>query len=142
MGPSVTPNAPLGSPWRAADFGPRLAYERTGESWYANNQNWYRANGKAFAINFWYGWLMCVNESTLDFVNTSMPDNYAAMSPAEFFAEMYALYYDLGDPQRKKIPADVLSWMKAKLGKAVASQPARPASASSKPGARRPGRKA
>lgn len=138
-GPTVTPNAPLGSPWRAPDFGPRLAFERSGDNWYANNANWYRANGKAFAINFWYGMLMCVNEATLDLVNNQMPDTYAAMSPAEFFAEMYALYYDIGDPQRKNIPADAMAWMKTKLGAAARSQPAKPKSATSKTTLKRPG---
>jgi hypothetical protein len=36
--------------------------------------------GKAFAINFGYGTLMCVAESTLDFIDTHGPDRYAAMS--------------------------------------------------------------
>ena len=40
-----------------------------------------------------------------------MPDNYAAMSYYEFFAEMYALYYDYDDPKRKAIPATVGKWM-------------------------------
>jgi hypothetical protein len=138
-GPTVTPNAPLGSPWRMPNFGPRLAFERSGANWYANNANWYRANGKAFAVNFWYGQLMCVNESTLELVNGKMPDSYAAMSPAEFFAEMYALYYDIGDPQRKNIPADAGAWIKAKLGGASRSQPAKPKTATSKTALKRPG---
>lgn len=137
-GPTVTPSAPPGSPWRQPNFGPRLAFERSGDNWFANNANWYRANGKAFAINFWYGMLMCVDEATLELVNGKMPDNYAAMSPAEFFAEMYALYYDIGDPQRKNIPADVGAWIKAKLGGASRSQPARPKSATSKTALKRP----
>jgi len=141
-GPPTPPNVPPGSPWRAQGFGPRLAFERTGDNWFANHTNWYRANGKAFAINFWYAQMMCVNEATLDFINDKMPDNYAAMSPAEYFAEMYALYYDIGDPQRRNIPADVLSWMKVKLGSAAASQPARPKSASTKTTMNRPARPA
>jgi CpXC protein len=141
-GPPSPPSAPVGSPWRAQDFGPRLAFERSGDSWYANNANWYRVNGKAFAFNFWYAQLMCVNEATLDFVNHHMPDNYAAMSPAEFFAEIYALYYDIGDPQRKHLPADVMAWIKAKLGGASVSQPAKPKSASSKTTRNRPARPA
>jgi hypothetical protein len=141
-GPTVTPSAPPGSPWRSPNFGPRLAFEHTGSHWYENHANWYRANGKAFAINFWYGWLMCVDEATVDFVANKMPDAYALMSPAEFFAEMYALHYDLDDPQRKHIPADVLSWMKVKLGGAARTQPARPKSATSKTASKRPGRRA
>lgn len=137
-GPTVTPNAPLGSPWRATEFGPRLAFERSGANWYANNANWYRANGKAFAINFWYGMLMCINEDALDLVNNKMPDTYATMSPAELFAEIYALYYDIGDTQRKNLPPDVVAWIKAKLGGATRSQPAKPKSATSRTAVRRP----
>jgi hypothetical protein len=138
-GPTVTPSAPAGVPWKAG-FGPYEAFVRTGDSWYMNNRNWYRANGKAFAFNFWYTTLMCVNEETLDLVNEKMPDDYAAMSPAEFFAELYALYYDIGDPQRKNIPADAVAWMRAKLGAATVTQPARPKSATSKTRYVRPGK--
>lgn len=133
-GPSVTPVAPLGSPWRSANFGPRLAFERSGDSWFDNHRHWYRAAGKAFAINFWYGTLMCVNETTLELVDGKMPDSYAAMSPAEFFAELYALYHDIGDPKRKNIPADVRKWLEEQLGKASRSRPARPVSAGSRAG--------
>lgn len=125
-GPKVTPDAPAASPWRAAGFGPRLAFERSGDTWYEHNDQWYRANGKAFAINFWYGTLMCVNEATLDFVDAKMPDRYAAMSPAEFFAEVYALYYDPDDPKRAHLGADVIAWMKAHIDTVAETRAARP----------------
>jgi hypothetical protein len=114
-GPKSTPNAPAGSPWRAAGFGPRLAFEQSGESWYEKNTAWYRAGGKAFAVNFWYATLMCVNETTLEFINAQMPDAYAAMSPGEFFAEVYAIVYDPDHPHRKKLPPDVLKWFEEKI---------------------------
>lgn len=139
-GPTMSPSAAAGSPWRGAGFGPRLAFERSGEHWFANNARWYRAGGKAFAVNFWYSTLMCVDVATLDTINGQMPDNYAAMSPAEFFAELYALYHDIGDPQRKHLPADVRKWMAA-LGKASTRQPARPRSAGTVPAAKRPRRR-
>lgn len=139
-GPSAMPSAPPDSAWRAQGFGPRLAFEQTGASWYENSRRWYRVNGKAFAINFWYAQPMCVDESTLDFIQDRMPDPYAAMSPAEFFAELYALVYDLDDPQRAQVPADLLAWMKAKLGAPARTQPARPRTASSKSAIRRPRR--
>ena len=60
---------------------------------------------------------MTVNESTLDFVD-KMPDKYAAMSPFEFFAELYALHYDKDDPKRKNIPKDVAAWMNENIGRA------------------------
>ena len=135
-GPTVTPAAPAGSPWRAAGFGPRLAFEKSGNNWFANNRLWHRAAGKAFAINFWYGTLMCVNVDTLDFIDTKMPDNYAAMSPAEYFAELYALYYDIGDKQRKNIPADVKKWLDGQLGEAERTQPSKPVAAGSRAGVR------
>jgi hypothetical protein len=127
-GPKVTPVAPTGSPWKGASFGPRLAFEKTGENWFGNNTNWFRANGKAFAYNFWYGTLMSVSEATLDFVNKRLPDNYAAMSPAEFFAEVYALYFDLDDPKRKNVPADVAKWIDKNLGGPEPTTAPRPAS--------------
>ncbi len=142
-GPRKTPEAPASSPWRAAGFGPRLAFENSGENWYEHNRTWFRANGKAFAFNFWYATLMCVNETTLDFVNKRMPDVYAAQSPAEFFAELYALYYDADDPKRAGIPADVRKWMaanidtledtRAPMPKSLAGQKARPGKAEPPP---------
>ena len=75
---------------------------------------------------------MCVNETTLDFINDKMPDFYAAMSPAEFFAELYALHFDIGDKQRKHIPADVKKWLDGQLGEAERTQPSRPVAAGSR----------
>lgn len=141
-GPTVTPAAPASSPWRGAGFGPRLAFERSGARWWEQQAQWYRAQGKAFAINFWYGSLMCVNETTLDLVARRMPDAYAAMSPAEFFAEVYALHYDADDPQRPGLPADVRRWLDQQLGAAELSQPARPAGALSSAGRKPPVRRA
>lgn len=114
--PTVTPNPPAGSPWRERGFGPRLAFEQSGENWYEHHAGWYRAGQRAFALNFWYGTLMCVSTSTLDFIAERMPDNYSAMSPAEFFAELYAVVYDMDDPRRNKLPADVLAFFADKLG--------------------------
>ncbi len=115
-GPTVTPNPPAGSPWREKTFGPRLAFELSGDSWYEHHDRWYRAGSRAFAFNFWYGTLMCVSTTTLDFIAEKMPDAYAAMSPGEFFAEVYAVVYDLDDPKRKKMPADVMKFFDEKLG--------------------------
>jgi hypothetical protein len=128
-GPRVTPAAPKGSRWRAEGFGPRLAFEQSGENWYENHARWHRANGRAFAVNFWYASLLVVDEATLDFIGERLPDAYAAMSPAEFFAEVYALYYDRDDPKRKKLPADVTKWMDENLGHLSATRGARPAAA-------------
>jgi hypothetical protein len=123
--PKVTPDAPPTSPWRGANFGPRLAFEMSGDCWYDKNDQWYRASGKAFAFNFWYGRLMCVAEGTLAFIDAHMPDRYAAMSPDEFFAELYALYYHPTDARRQQMPADVVKWMAEHIDPAPATRTAR-----------------
>ena len=41
----------------------------------------------------WNARFMVVDTAALNLV-AKMPDNYAAISHFEFFAEMYALYYD------------------------------------------------
>lgn len=114
-GPTVTPNAPAGSPWRDKSFGPRLAFEQSGENWYDKHGQWYRSGNRAFAFNFWYGTLLCVSTTTLDFIDEKMPDAYAAMSPGEFFAELYAVVYDHDDPRRKKLPAAVMKFFDEQL---------------------------
>jgi hypothetical protein len=110
---------PPDHPWFQDGFGPRLACEQSVEDWYENYQHWYRANGKAFCMNFQYKTFMAVDVETLSIIH-AMPDKYAAMSGSEFFAEMYALYYDLDDPKRPNIPADVVAWLAAKIGAAGA----------------------
>jgi hypothetical protein len=99
-----------------ADFAPRLAFEKTGSNWFYNNKNWYRANGKAFFLNFWYKKFMVVDEKTIDLIDKGMPSQYASMSDSEFFAELYALYYSENDPRRADLPADIAEWLNANVG--------------------------
>jgi hypothetical protein len=129
--PGPTPSLPPGHPWHKRNFGPRLALEKTGASWFNNHATWHRAGGKAFFLNYWYRTLMAVDAAALDLV-AKMPDAYAAMSHYEFFAELYALYYDLDDPQRPAIPADVAQWLDEnigapQLGAPLPARPSRPA---------------
>lgn len=120
--PGATPNPPSNHPWYRADFAPRLAFENTGAYWFQNFQTWYRRNGQAFFLNYWYKTFIAVDIKTLDLV-ARMPDNYASMSHFEFFAEMYALYYDLDDPKRSVIPSDIAKWIDDNIG---APEPAAP----------------
>jgi len=113
--PGPTPLPPAGHPWYQTNFGPRLAFEQTGPSWYQNYKTWYRTNGYAFFLNYWYRTFMAVKVSSLELVD-KMPDNYASMSHYEFFAEIYALYYDLDDKKRSSIPKDVAAWLDANIG--------------------------
>lgn len=113
--PPSPPNVPSGHVWSRPDFGPRLAFKQSGSYWYQNNATWYRANGKAFFCNFWYRSLCVVDEAALEMI-AQMPSSYAAMSPLEFFAELYALYHDVDDPKWQAIPGDVADWLRANTG--------------------------
>lgn len=121
--PGPTPNVPAGHSWWGRAFGPRLAFERTGANWYLNSSSWYRTGGQAFFLNFYYRTLCAVSEETLALV-ARMPSPYAAMSTFEFFAELYALYYDLDDPLRGNIPNEVARWLDDRVGHE--RRPARP----------------
>ena len=80
----------------------------------------------------WYAGFMVVDTAAVNLV-AKMPDNYAAMSHFEFFAEMYALYYDYDDPKRKVIPASFAKRFDDNVGKRDPENPRRPA-ARRKPG--------
>lgn len=123
--PGSCPSFPAAHPWNRPGFGPRLAVEGSLANWYSSFDQWYRVNGLAFFLNYWYAEPLVVKESTLDLIQ-QMPDRYAAMSHFEFFAELYALYYDADDPDRKLIPKKVANWLDANIGKPVASTPPAP----------------
>lgn len=109
--PGQLPPIPLTDAWNKPKFGPRLAYEQTGANWFRNYRTWHRANGKAFFLNYWYRTLIAVDESLLKLVD-DMPSSYAAMSHFEFFAELYALYFDADNPAgQAKIPAAIATWL-------------------------------
>ena len=83
-------------------------------------------------MNKWYAGFMVVETAALSLV-AKLPDNYAAMSYFEFFAEIDALYYDYDDPKRKAIPKTVAKWMDENIGKRDPENARRPA-ARRKPG--------
>lgn len=123
--PGPTPNLPVGHPWYKTNFGPRLAFEQTGANWYQNFKTWYRKGSQAFFLNYWYCTFMVVDTKTLDLV-AKMPSDYASMSHFEFFAELYALNYDLDDPLRKIIPKDISNWLSQNIGAPEINAPAKP----------------
>jgi len=59
---------------------------------------------------------MVVDASTLDNYIAQMPSDYAAMSPLEFFAELYSLYYDYDDPQKYVIDEEISLWLDTNVG--------------------------
>lgn len=125
--PAAKPTAPKDHPWRGEHFGPRLAYEQTGSDWYKNYKSWYRTKGKAFFLNYYYKTLLVVDEKALELAD-KMPDPYVCMAHYEWFAEIYALYYDLNHPKRKALPKDVTAWIDKHIGRPEPSsrRPARP----------------
>ncbi len=104
-------------PWYTAYCRPRLVFTASdspsGKYWFQNSLKWKKYNGYAFAFNFYYKQLMAVNVSTIRLID-KMKKPYASMSPEEFFAELYELYYDWDD-DRSAIPRDVKDWMDANL---------------------------
>jgi hypothetical protein len=122
--PPLRPNPASSDPWWRADFGPRLSIEGTLQNWYDSNTKWYRKNGLAYFLNYWYRQFMVVPTSLLEFIDTKMPWDYAAMSPSEFFAELYALYYRLDAPLRTNIPPSIQQWFDEHVGAPRASAPA------------------
>lgn len=138
-GPPNYPPIARNHPWWKQDFGPRLAFEKTGTDWYERNDQWHVYKGKAFFLNFYYKQFMVVNAATLEMINNGMPDKYAAMSPFEFFAELYALHYDMDEPMRKNIPKDVKDWINVNIGKGAVKQKKQPKYGIKKSNKARPG---
>jgi hypothetical protein len=134
--PGPRPKFPASHPWNRENFGPRLATEQSKENWYDSFGGWYRANGSAFFLNYWYAEMMVVSESALQLV-AKMPSSYAAMSHYEFFAEIYSLYYDADDPQRPVIPANVATWLDKNIGVPVPNNPTPPTAARRRKGTRK-----
>lgn len=91
------------------------AWRQTGSDWYNQCDEWFVANGRRFFVNFWYGTFMSVKAGTIALVRR-MPDLYAAMSPEEFFAELYALWYDKDDPDREVVPQAARKWFAKNVG--------------------------
>jgi hypothetical protein len=52
---------------------------------------------------------MAVPVETLDYV-AKMPRTYAAMSPEEFFADTYAVFFDPDRDGRSIFPREVATW--------------------------------
>lgn len=97
------------------DCGVAKAWKQSGSNWFQQCDEWFTAGDKAFFINFYFRTFMCVNKSTISTV-LQMPSRYAAMSPPEFFAELYALWYDPEDPQKNAVPQSARTWFAANVG--------------------------
>lgn len=109
---------PAGHPWWKDGFGPRLAVEKTRANWYLGYEDWHQSGSRAFFLNFWYREFMVVDQAALDLIRTQViGSSYAAMSPFEFFAELYAVYYGPVGTGRAKVDAAVAQWFDDNVGK-------------------------
>jgi hypothetical protein len=108
-------NGPNGHLWNSTSFGPRAAFEQTTSDWWQTCQGWHLANGKRFFVNHYYRELMSVSDAAVLQV-PSMPSNYAAMSPNEYFAELFAWIFDEQALHRENISDGVLQWFQANIG--------------------------
>jgi len=119
-------DGPEGHLWNDKNFAPRQAFELTQSDWYEHCATWYRHGGKCFFVNYHYVQLMAVDATTVKLVVESMPDLYAAMSSFEFFAELFAWYYDNRSPKHAAIPAPVAAWFLKNVGPLDLSSPFAP----------------
>jgi hypothetical protein len=129
-GPPALPVLPSGHPWLRSAFAPRLAFQSSRANWWEEHASWLRVKKRVFFVNYWYATLCAVDEATLALVDR-MPDPYAAMSPFEFFAELYSLHHDTADPLHANVPAHARKWFDKNVTTGVAvpepgTQPARP----------------
>ncbi|MBK8039295.1 MAG: CpXC domain-containing protein [Verrucomicrobiaceae bacterium] len=105
-----------GNPVWTKSFGPRKAFVASVEDWWENCARWHRYGGRRFYVNSYYRQLMIVSDETIDLVR-NMPSLYAAMSPLEFFAELYAFYFDPDAKGKVIIPKNVRDWLDANIGR-------------------------
>jgi hypothetical protein len=119
-------NGPTGSLWNKPDFAPRQAFKQSKSNWWTSCDSYYRHGSNCFFVNYYYAKLMQVKNSTVDLIVAAMPDRYAAMSQFEFFAELFAWYYDAQTGKRDKIPQAASGWMLANVGALDLSAPFAP----------------
>lgn len=115
--PPVVAKPVSSHPWNHKNCTLRIVYDNNQQDkeWFRNYKNWFCHNGKAFFINYYYKTLCVINCETQSII-PNMPSEYSAMSPFEFFAELYAVYYNPKHPLRKKIPRDVKEWLDKNIG--------------------------
>ncbi|MBO6556506.1 MAG: hypothetical protein JJ957_08405 [Pseudomonadales bacterium] len=118
-------NLPASHPWNSQNLHARKAFDQCigpEDYWWKNYQSWYRSGNLAFSFNFYYkndyyknlGPLMCINVETIELIE-KLPSNYAAMSPSEFFAELYAIYYDT-ERDISYLSSEITDWFAETLG--------------------------
>ena len=116
-------HGPIGHLWNKLDFPPRKAFSLTKGSWWETCDTFYQHGNRCFFVNYYYGTLMVVNKAAIDLISGHMPDRYAAMSHYEFFAELFAWYYDGRSRNRDAIPRRAGAWLVRHIGHLDLSAP-------------------
>ena len=114
--PDVLNSRPIKAVLGCTDFRPKTPTYNP-KRWYSLYRSWEVYGGKAFSLNYWYRDLMVVDDKQLKTLMAFLPSSYATMSPAEFFAEVYAYFYDPKYPTGSPVPKDIKSWFEKNLGK-------------------------
>src|SRR5262249_6404608 len=107
---------------------PAEAYRKSGGGeWFAHCAEWLAADGKRFAVNFYYGALMEVDAEAIDdyVLKMARTDHYGAMSMSAFFAELYARYLDPPEHRERIMEPPVLKWLETNVGPRRRNHPAR-----------------
>lgn len=110
------PRGPVGSVWNDKNYRLRAVVEKSRTEWWRSYHDWKTSDGHAFFLNHHYHSFMMVSSSTLDFITAHLPDKYAAMSPWEFFAELYAARFDSNAPDGQALPQDIIDWLDENIG--------------------------
>lgn len=105
-----------GNPVWTKSFGPRKAFIASVADWWDSCARWHRHGGSRFFVNSYYRELMIVSDDTIALIRR-MPSLYAAMSPLEFFAELYAFYFDPSAKDKSIIPKDARDWLDSNIGR-------------------------
>jgi Mlc titration factor MtfA (ptsG expression regulator) len=85
--------------------------------WYELSHQWHTDNDLAFSYNYYYKNLMVANTKAIKLIR-QLSRPYAAMSPKEFFAELYAEFYDKPTEMgiQSQLPAEVGQWLSENIG--------------------------
>jgi hypothetical protein len=109
---------PPDHPWNQGNFSPRRACIKTKEYWYNSTDLMFRfqENKKIAFLNFWYREFSIVNTETIKIINKFLRP-YSAMSPFEFFADLYDFYFSNQISEVEDFPSDIIEWFETYISR-------------------------
>lgn len=110
-GPADVPPLPRAHSWWREGCPPRLAVQGAGvDHWYLRFADWHTRRDQAFFLNYQDAEFAAVAVKTVEVLHC-LADARAAISSAEFFAELFAFVATRGHEARAVLPADVIEWL-------------------------------